>query len=138
MIRANHPIVSCAKVEGIDNIIEYPLEKVVRHFGLRTPYFAETINYIMAWGIMIGVKSFEFHGVDYFNARDSERASNEFWAGVAKGRGIEILVNPESHFLRCGPLDGINRHVHDLYGYMGHQVPIEYQSLPNGTIMFNI
>lgn len=133
---AEHPIVSCAPVDGLENLIVYPLEEVVRNFRITQPYFSESINYIMAWAIMIEVKSIEFHGVDYFNARPSERASNEFWAGVAVGRGIKIQVNPFSHFLRSGPIDGINRFVPDLYGYMEKDVPIPYRVKKNGTIEF--
>ena len=136
MITASHPIVSCVKIKGIDNIIEYPLKKVLQYYDMVHPYFAETVNYIMAWGIMIGVSSFEFHGVDYWGARASERASNEFWAGVAKGKGIDLIVNKESHFLRSGPIDGINRHIPDLYGYMKHDLALSYKYKTNGTIEF--
>ena len=52
--------------------------------------------------------------------------------------GVKIYNNPTSRFLREQALDGINRHVPGLYGYLPQNVPVDYIERTNGTIEFQI
>src|SRR3990167_2591394 len=61
----------------------FMMDDVMRFFEL--VYFAESINYMIAFAVMTGVERIEFYGADYMNARPQERASTEFWAGVSHG-----------------------------------------------------
>lgn len=135
------PIITSCAYEEYPSLVDYPLEQVLNHFyrinGSQTPYFGETVNYMIAWAVVIGVKAIDFWGVDYIDTRPAERASAEHWVGIAKEAGIAIRVgSPLSHFLSPQPLDGINHHVPGLYGYLPHNVPIDYQERPNGRIRF--
>lgn len=119
-------------------MVNYPLERIVRFFKLTESYFAETLNFAMAWGIMIGVKSLDLWGVDYKGVRPSERASFEYWAGRSNQAGIPIYNNPFSEALNDQGLDGINRHVPNLYGYLPHHVPVPYHIKSNGATKFGL
>jgi len=80
------PILTSKAHEDFPALVEFPLADVMRFF--RIGYFAESINYMIAFAAMIGVERIEFYGADYMNARPQERASTEFWAGVAHGLGL--------------------------------------------------
>lgn len=130
------PVITSTAYEGYPCLVEYPLRRVLEFFwpGKRkvSPYFNETINYMIAWAIVVGVKRLDFIGVDYINVRPDERASTEFWAGQAAARGIAIGTSDYSHFLKMQELDGINRHIPGVYGYREENFPLEYRLRPNG------
>ena len=146
ILEAPVPIVtSCAYREQYPdnrNLIEFPLEDVLRYYGMTKdgsePYFDETINYMVAWAIMIGVRKIFLFGCDYQGVRPSERASLEFWCGFARGRGIGIGFSRWSHTLKTQDLDGINRHVPGIYGYLPQNVPVPYETKPDGSVRFQI
>ncbi len=145
---AKVPIITSCAYPQYKNFVEYPLLDVLRYFDpgkkWARPYFGETTNYIVAWAIMIGVRSLDLHGIDYINIRPDERASLEYWCGRARqysGKpeiGMQITVNTASHFLKTQELDGLNRHVPGLYGYLPQNVPLPYRELPNGSIRIQI
>lgn len=84
--QASIPILTSRAYDRFPALVEFPLGDVMRFF--RIGYFAESINYMIAFAVMIGVAKIEFYGADYMNARPQERASTEFWAGVAHGLGL--------------------------------------------------
>ena len=81
--QATIPILTSKAYPEFPAQVEFPLADVMRFFELA--YFAESINYMIAFAVMIGVERIEFYGADYLNSRPQERASTEFWAGVAHG-----------------------------------------------------
>lgn len=83
---ATIPVLTSKAYDDFPALVEFPLSDVMRFFNI--VYFAESINYMIAFAVMIGVEKIEFFGVDYINARPQERASTEFWAGTAHGMGL--------------------------------------------------
>ena len=80
---ATIPILTSKAYPDFPALVEFPLADVMRFFELA--YFAESINYMIAFAVMTGVERIEFYGADYMNARPQERASTEFWASVSHG-----------------------------------------------------
>jgi len=134
------PVMTSTAYPEYPGLVAYPLGRVLRHFGMHqgSPFFTESMNYAIAWGVMLGVRSFEFHGVDFINCRPDERAGAAYWMGVCKGCGIPTYHNPNSHCLRMQEINGINLHIPDLYGYLPQNVPEPFEYMPNGTIRFQI
>jgi hypothetical protein len=131
------PIITSCDYVGFGALTEYPLREIVEYH--QTAYFGETLSYMVAFALWCGVKSIHFHGTDYFNCKPAERASTEYWCGIArmfKGAprdgGVEIRVNPQSHFL-SPQIDGINVHVPYFYGYIPDTFPFKLEFHEDGT-----
>ena len=131
------PIITCNTYDGFDALVEYPLKEIVEHH--QTAYFGETLAYMVAFALWCGVSAIDFHGTDYLGCKPAERASTEYWCGIArmyKGEqrkgGVEIMVNPQSHFL-SPQVDGINVHVPFFYGYIPDTFPFKLTTDEFGT-----
>ena len=131
---AGIPVITSTVYPGYPDLLEYPLRKILRHFDMPQPYFAETTCYMMAFAIYAGVKHIDLYGVDYINVRPAERAGFEYWCGVAKGRGIRVQITSRSHCLKNQALDGVNRHIPDLYGYLPRNLKLPHRQLTNGSL----
>src|SRR3990167_6307474 len=83
---ATIPILTSKAYPEFPALLDFPLADVMRFFSIA--YYAESINYMIAFAVMIGVEKIEFFGADYMNSRPQERASTEFWCGVAHGMGL--------------------------------------------------
>jgi len=93
--------------------IKYPLEEVQKHFtsfGKEETYFTNTVCYQIALALHLGVKKIRLYGADapfgypYF----LEKAGIEYWIGIAKEYGAEVIISEGSHL--CRTKDG------QLYG----------------------
>ena len=115
-------------------MIEYPLKRVVDE--MQMGYFGETTSYMVAFAILCEAKEIHFHGTDYHGCKPAERASTEFWCGVAHGKGINVAVNPGSYFLNTQK-DGRNNHVPMYYGYVEPTFPFAIEENANGTFCIN-
>jgi len=87
---AKIPVFMPREVPGFVNVLEYPLSRVMKYHGLRAPYFGESLNYCIAFAAMFGVRELVLITGNYPKEVAGERASTEFWCGVAKGRGIRL------------------------------------------------
>jgi len=82
--------------ERFPHVMSYPLEDVCAYFGLPEPYFGESPNYMIALATMWGASELVFHGFCYPPGyqKIGERASTEFWCGIAHAHGVKLIVPP--------------------------------------------
>lgn len=84
----------------------YPIERVLKEAGVKV--FSDLICYMMAYAIYIEqVEKIWFYGIDClgYTTYTMERGGMEFWAGVAKGKGIDVINTFVSATLK--PKDGM-------------------------------
>lgn len=127
MRTAGVPIYVAKKWETVPNTVEYPIEEIKKHF--KTNYFMNSIAYMFALAIYEGFERIECFGTDfrYFNELGEvlfrppvidnkvmdyeefmklhhnwldETHCGAFWAGVAKGKGIEVVVTDRSSLMK--------------------------------------
>lgn len=82
----------------IDNIIDldsYPLEDIVNKFD--STYFTNTISYMIAYALFIGVDDIEIYGVDMNGEQEyiAERGSVMYWIGYARALGVKVHMASE-------------------------------------------
>lgn len=79
--------------------VPYPIEQMVAMFG---DYFTNSISYMLALAIAEDFKTIYLYGVDM--ALDSEygeqKPSCEYFVGIARGRGINVIIPDESDLLK--------------------------------------
>jgi len=109
------PLIAPFKYEEIPLSQAFPLEECVKRFG--TPYFTNTIAYMIAFALLKGAKEIELYGVNQAGSHEytEERGGVEYWLGIANGMGVKITINGKNSQLlkykgRYG--NGI------LYGYL--------------------
>ena len=80
--------------------IKYPFEEVKARF--KTEYFTNTVSYMIAYAIYLGVERLGIYGVDVaFGAPYAQEMRGvEYWIGRAAEMGIKIEVPVQSHLLR--------------------------------------
>lgn len=106
----NVPFVSAYRYDDIKTYEPYPIKEVI--YGFNTPYFANTVSYMIAYAILHGVKNIDLWGINQAHSNEylMHKGCVEFWLGMAAGAGVNININgPVSHVLR-NPDD-------KLYGY---------------------
>lgn len=104
-----------AKEWGIRSAEPYLLRETLESFGR---YFTNSVSYMIAYAIAMEYTGVSMFGVDM--ASDTlqqkeyreQRPSCEYLLGVAAGRGMEILLPPQSDLLRATHLYGFH---HDLH-----------------------
>jgi len=89
---AKIPIFMPEDVPGWSNVHRFPLTEVMRAHNLQRPYFGESLNYCIAFAAMFKVREIIFHGFNYPASPHTvgERASTEFWCGIAKANGVKL------------------------------------------------
>jgi hypothetical protein len=85
------------------NAIVYPLEDMIAKFGR---YFTNTISYQLALGIAENFRVIGIWGVDMAVAEEykTQRASVEYFIGIARGMGIEVIIPDECDLLKSRAL----------------------------------
>ena len=80
--------------------VKFPLEEVRARF--KTDYFTNTVSYMVAYAIFIGVKKIGIYGVDVaFGAPYAqENRGVEYWIGRAVEAGIEVVAPVQSQLMR--------------------------------------
>lgn len=98
------------KWKNVLNTVEYPVDKIVDHFKIK--YFMNSIAYMFALAIYEGFERIETYGIDnrYFTDTGGKMNYNhnwldethcvEFWAGVAVGRGVEVVTTKRSSLMK--------------------------------------
>lgn len=83
----------------IPNSERYPIEDIVQKFGR---YFTNTVSYEIALAISMGFKEIHVYGVDMAVGSEytHQRASCEFFLGIAAGMGIKIFVPGSADLLK--------------------------------------
>lgn len=116
MERHNAPLItSQAGSWGLlPGVREYPLGLVLEHVGNNNAYFHNSVPYLLAYALTIGVKRLIVWGADYSHERtkrrEEDRANAEYWVGFCRARGMEIWL-PDSTSL-CNQSRGLW-----FYGY---------------------
>lgn len=92
--------------EIMPNGILYPLKEILEMFPRR--YFTNSVSYMIALGIMEKFDVIDIYGVDM--AVDTEyfwqRASCEYFIGLAEGMGIKVYLPDTAHMLKAQFLYG--------------------------------
>jgi hypothetical protein len=103
-------------------ILKYPLDEIIEDVfpkipGIDTekfpergvkPYFVSSIDYMSALAVYEGFDRIEYYGVELREKTEwaMQKSGATFWAGVAMGRGIEVVI-PTNSVLIKAPLYGI-------------------------------
>ena len=120
---AKVPIYVAKKWLDVPNTIEYPIKEVLEYFK-PIEYFMNSMAYMFALAIMEGYERIETYGIDFRYFGDlgnelkypsnwlDETHCGAFWAGIAMGRGIEVVTTKRSSLMKpVRPNDP------SLYGY---------------------
>jgi hypothetical protein len=91
--------------EEIKNSIKYPLEEMKSLYG---EYFTNSVSYMLALAIEEGFDEIQLYGVDMaVNSEYKEqRPSCEYFIGIAKGKGINVVISQKSDLLKSNYLYG--------------------------------
>ena len=130
------PIFATRRIRSFPSFIEFPLQEVVEKFN--DVYFGETVHYMIAFALMIGVKEIDLFGCDYKGARTKlqhERAGTEYWLGIAKGAGIKVNLDlQETTLCTYVPKEEYAEvAVNDFYGYVKEYFPLMTEKEKNAT-----
>ena len=105
------PVYMLDHYEDIPRSIRFPIELIVKEFGT---YFTNSISYLIALAIYLKFDEIGIYGVDM--ATDSEygsqRPSVEYFIGVARGRGIDVILPAECDLCKT---------MH-MYGYHDNEI----------------
>jgi len=93
------PVYMQAPCPLVPTAVEYPIRQIVAQFG---NYFTNTISYQIALALHEGFRVIGLYGVDL--AVDTEyhwqRPSCEYFIGIARGRGVEVIIPDRSDLLK--------------------------------------
>ena len=119
------PVWMAEKRPEIPNSIELPIAHLIQKYS---PYFfTSSLAYMMAMAIECGFKKIGLFGVDMAAASEykDQRLGCQFFALMARARGIEVGVPPESDLLRPAPLYGISEVTHARVKFMARRRELE-------------
>ena len=109
------PLIAPYKYAEIPLSEPFPLKECIKIYGM--PYFSNTISYMIAYALLGGAKEINIYGVNQASSSEYfyEKASVEYWLGMAVGQGIKLTINGEkSELLGNKARFGGNL----LYGYV--------------------
>jgi len=97
---AKIPIMMQQHFDDIPNSIPFPRKVLEEKYGA---YYTNTISWEIALAMHIGVEAIHIYGVNMATDIEyqSQRPSCEYYIGLARGKGIEVYVPPESDLLKC-------------------------------------
>ena len=108
--QATIPIIMQEHYEDIPASVAYPLEEMIEAYGIprigqehrKDAYFTNSVSFMLALAIYEGADVIGIYGVDMavLSEYNEQRPSCEYYIGVAKGRGIEILLPTEADLLK--------------------------------------
>ena len=88
---------------GSPGVHEYPLAQVLQRFGNDHAYFHNSVPYILAYALMIGVERLVLWGADYsheaIKRREDDRANAEYWVGYCRAKGMKVQVPQDTTLL---------------------------------------
>jgi hypothetical protein len=113
------PVITSDDVTDFLHAHRYPLREVLDAVGTENAYFHNSLPYILAYALFIGVEELHLWGADYSHERlkdrESDRANAEYWIGYCRAKGMRIIVPATTTLLNS------TRHGW-YYGYR-HQPP---------------
>lgn len=97
---------------------DYPYIQICDALGLQgmNRYFFNTVPFMIAYALFIGVKKISIFGADYWHPalpgmREADHANAEWWLGFAAARGMAIELPRNSTLMAA------NQHDRPTYGY---------------------
>jgi hypothetical protein len=94
--RHDRPIITSVAPDWPAHVTAYPQEAVRRHFGPGHDYFHNSVPWIIAYALWIGVRELTLWGCDYThdrsNGREDDRANAEYWVALARAAGMVVLI----------------------------------------------
>lgn len=104
------PVYMQEKYPDIPASVQYPIEQMTLEFGIPRPdgsglvdgYWTNSISMMIALAIYEGFEEIWVFGVDMAVASEyvEQRPSCEYYLGIAKGRGIKVVLPVESDLLK--------------------------------------
>ena len=118
------------EIEGFDNAKKYPLDEIIKEFG--TDYFGSGVDYIIALAIYEGATDIRLYGVCMMDKSEyaHQKASVEYWIGIARGRGIDVEVYGK-HSVILKTRNGM------VYGYQRYQEYVKKED-PNAITVVDL
>jgi len=102
------PVYMQQKWPSIQNSIVYPVQKVIKQFGR---YFTNTISWEIALALFEGFKEIYIYGVDMAVGSEyaHQRPSCEYFIGIARGMGVNVVLPDEADLLKTRFLYGFEQ-----------------------------
>lgn len=109
------PVYLQEKNPNVPLSVRIPIELLVINFG---DYFASSIAYAVAIGILSGYEEIALYGIDLLDDSEYEyqRPNTEYLLGVAAGKGIKVVIPNTSALLKFNHRYGYDRN--PTYGIM--------------------
>lgn len=111
------PILTSTKYEQFPTAQALPLGEIVA--ATQQLYFNNSVPYMVAYALYIGVKELIIFGADYTypgtDAREAGRGCMEFWLGFAAAKGMTIQIAPSSTLMDA-------REGTRFYGYISQPI----------------
>jgi len=118
--KATCPVYMWAKHPEIPASVPYPLQDVLSKKVLphgkpisEEAYYNNSISWMIAWAILEGYRTIAVYGVDMAlegvhgqSEYGHQRPSVEYFIGVARGLGIDVVLHEESEICKCAFLYG--------------------------------
>tara|TARA_R100000808_G_C2153173_1_gene163152 strand:+ start:1923 stop:2648 length:726 start_codon:yes stop_codon:yes gene_type:complete len=125
------PIFSCTLDKRCPDVIEYPLQDVLKKVGYS--YLNNTVAYALAYAIYIDVKELHLYGIDFTHKNvsfaEAGRGCCEFWLAIAATKGVKINIAHSSSLLDTSvPND------QKFYGYHRLEDPL-VSTATNGNML---
>ena len=129
VLDARIPIVTSRAYPEFPAFVEFPLQWAIDTLPMvnKSLNLNETINYMIALGILFKVKRMDFWGADYYSPdgksiRADKRACCEFWLGMAAMSGIIIRTYSGSDLMRYD-IHRPDIEIEGVYGYEQGNLP---------------
>ena len=100
--QGSHIMTSVAGRFARGGLHEYPLQAIVEETcqwgagGYQHAYFHNSIPYVLAYAMAIGVKRLYLFGADYaheeLKGRERDRSNAEYWVALARERGMQVIL----------------------------------------------
>ena len=130
-VKLNVPIFSCTLDERCPDVVEYPLQNVLKKTGYS--YLNNTVAYAIAYAIAEKVSELHLYGIDFthkaVNFAEAGRGCCEFWLAIAVTKGIKINIAHNSSLLDTSVPDD-----QKLYGYHRLEDPL-VSTASNGSML---
>lgn len=113
---ADKPIYMLQRFEDIPGSVSYPIEAMTRQFfpDQPRPYFTSSIAMMLALAISEAPTWIGLYGIDL--ASDTEyaqqRAAAEYFIGLARGMGIDVVIAKGSALLKADAVYGYDQQPH--------------------------
>jgi hypothetical protein len=93
ILRSNVPLVTLDKYKEFPSSIKFPFKWVWETFN--TDYISNSISYMIAFALYIGVKKIDMYGVNMSTQVEymMEKGNVESWCSIARGYGATVTIH---------------------------------------------